>query len=269
MEQSLRGRTAIVTGGAGGMGRSHALRLARLGADVAIFDVDLLVGRQWNEQLTADSVVEEIRALGVAGLAVEVDLTDAVATDAAVAQVVREWGFIDILVNNAGGAITPYDRSTPTGTSDEDARRVVDVNFFSTVNCCRAAAPHLRRPGAAIVNIATGGVDLEVAGARLAIYAAAKAAVVRYTRSLAVELGPDGTRVNAISPGYIETARIRALAASRPAVGTEVTKAVPLGRPGVEEDVSAVVEFLTGDLSRYVTGECIRVTGGMHLMPPG
>jgi 3-oxoacyl-[acyl-carrier protein] reductase len=269
MNAPLRGRTAIVTGAAGGMGRAHALRLAGLGADVAIFDVDLNVGRRWNEALTAASVVDEIRATGARGIAVEVDLTNATATQAAVEEVVEQWHGIDILVNNAGGAITPYDRSTPTTTSDDDARRVLEVNLLTTVNCCRACAPHLRRPGASIVNIATGGIDTEVPGGRLALYAASKAAVVRYTRSLALELGPDGIRANAIAPGYIETARIRALAASRPAVGDDIAGNIPLRRSGAEADVSAVVEFLTGDLSGYVTGECIRVNGGMHLTPPG
>jgi NAD(P)-dependent dehydrogenase (short-subunit alcohol dehydrogenase family) len=253
------------------MGRSHALRLARLGADVAIFDIDLAVASKWNEQLQADSVADEIRALGVDALAVEVDLTDAAATDAAVAQVVGQWPAIDILVNNAGGAFTPFERSSPTTTSDEDTRRIVEINLLSTVNCCRAAAPHLRRPGAAIVNIATIGVDVEIAGGRLALYAAAKAAVVRYTRSLALELGPEGIRANCIAPGLIETARIKTMAASRPGVGDEdqATRTIPLRRAGRPEDVSAVVEFLTGELSAYVTGEYIRVGGGIKLTPAG
>lgn len=270
MSGPLHGKAIIVTGAAGGMGRAHALRLAGLGADVAVFDVDLDIARRWNEELTAASVVDEIRARGVRGIAIQVDLTDAAATQAAVEQVVGRWEHIDVLVNNAGGAITPYERSTPTTTSDHDARRVVEANLITTVNCCRAAAPHLRRPGASIVNIATGGVDTEVPGAHLALYAASKAAVVRYTRSLALELGPAGIRANTVAPGFIETARIRALASSRPALGDDVaTRTIPLRRNGNEADVSAVVEFLAGDLSAYVTGECIRVNGGMHLSPPG
>jgi len=271
MERPFAGRRAIVTGAAGGMGRSHARRLARLGADVAIFDVDLDVAARWNETLEADTVADEIRGFGVECIAVQVDLTDAQATQAAVEQVVAKWATIDILVNNAGGAITPFDRSAPTATSDEDARRVIDVNLMSTVNCCRAVAPHLRRPGASIINIGTIGVETEIAGGRLALYSAAKAAVVRYTRSLAVELGPDGIRANALSPGLIETARIQALAASRPGLGGADAPAagIPLRRTGTPEDVSAVVEFLAGDLSAYVTGDHLRAGGGIHLTSDG
>ena len=268
MNGPLSGKFAIVTGGAGGMGRAHALRLARLGADIAIFDIDLEVAKKWNEDLHAPTVADEIRAIGVQCLAIEVDLTDTAAVEAAVSQAVREWPTIDVLVNNAGGAITPYDRSTATTTTDEDTRRVLEVNFISTVNCCRAAAPHLRRPGASIINIATIGVDIESAGARLALYDAAKAAVVRYTRSLALELGPAGIRANCISPGLIETARIRALAASRPGLGgANPAGSIPLRRTGTPDDVSAAVEFLASALSGYVTGENIRVGGGIHLTP--
>jgi len=267
MDRSFTGKRAIVTGGAGGMGRSHARRLARLGADVAIFDIDLEVATRWNEPLEAETVADEIRAFGVECIAVQVDLTDAAATQAAIDQVVARWPTIDIMVNNAGGAITPFDRSTPTGTSDEDARRTIDVNLMSAVNCCRAVAPHLRRPGASIINIATIGVETETAGGRLALYSAAKAAVVRYTRSLAVELGPEGIRANSLSPGLIETARIKALSASRPGLGGDDPAAsIPLRRTGTPDDVSAVVEFLAGDLSAYVTGDHIRAGGGIDLI---
>ena len=229
--------------------------------------------RRWRRdgarKYQAPTVADEIRDLGVQCLAVEADLSRAEQAAAAIGQVVEEWSTIDILVNNAGGAVTPIDRSTPTSTSDEDARRVLDVNFFTTINCCRAAAPHLRRPGAAIVNIATIGVDIEVPGGRLALYAAAKAAVARYTRSLALELGPDGIRVNCISPGLIETPRIRAQSAARGLGDPGQAQTVPLRRLGTSDDVSAVVEFLVTDLSGYVTGECIRAGGGIHLTPAG
>ncbi len=267
MERTFAGKRAIVTGGAGGMGRSHARRLARLGADVAIFDIDLNVASRWNEQLEADTIADEIRGFGVDCIAVEVDLTSATATQAAIDQVVAAWPVIDILVNNAGGALTPYDRSAPTVTTDDDARRVVDLNLMSTVNCCRSVAPHLRRPGASIINIATLGVETEIIGGRLALYSAAKAAVVRYTRSLAVELGPEGIRANALSPGLIETARIKALETSRPGMaGEDPTSTIPLRRVGVPDDVSAVVEFLASDLAGYVTGDHIKVGGGIDLI---
>jgi len=267
MEQAFTGKRAIVTGAAGGMGRSHALRLARQGADIAIFDIDLEVAKRWEETLEADTVADEIRSLGVECIAVEVDLTDAGATQAAIERVVADWPTIDILVNNAGGAVTPFDRSTATTTTDEDVHRVIDLNLVSTVNCCRAAAPYLRRPGASIINIATIGVETEAVGGRLALYAASKAAVVRYTRSLAVELGPEGIRANSLSPGLIETARIKALAATRPGLGGDDPAAtIPLRRAGTPDDVSKVVEFLAGDLSSYVTGDHLHAGGGIDLL---
>ena len=267
MEHSFKGKRAIVTGGAGGMGRSHALRLARHGADVAIFDIDLEIAKRWDETLDADTVADEIRALGVECIAVQVDLTDSAATQAAIDHVVAEWTTIDIMVNNAGGAVTPYERSTPTTTTAEDTRRVIDLNLVSTVNCCRAVAPYLRRPGASIINIATIGVETESAGGRLALYSAAKAAVVRYTRSLAVELGPEGIRANSLSPGLIETARIKALAALRPGLGgADPAATIPLRRTGTPDDVSNVVEFLASDLAAYVTGDHLHVGGGIDLI---
>jgi NAD(P)-dependent dehydrogenase (short-subunit alcohol dehydrogenase family) len=267
MAASLTGKRAIVTGGAGGMGRNFALRLAACGADVAIFDIDLDVAKQWGEELTAPTVVDEIRGAGVDGLAVQVDLTDAAATQRAVQEVVAKWSKIDVLVNVAGGAITPFDQSSPTGTSDEDAHRVVALNLMTTLNTCRAAAPHLRRPGASVINISTIGVEKEIVGGKLALYAAAKAAVVRYTRSLAVELGPEGIRVNSVAPGLIETARIRAVAATRPQMaGDDPAATIPLRRAGSPDDVAGVVEFLASDLSAYVTGDNIRAGGGIHLI---
>jgi NAD(P)-dependent dehydrogenase (short-subunit alcohol dehydrogenase family) len=267
MPQVLAGKRAIVTGGACGMGLEHARHLARLGADIAIFDIDLEVSKRWNHKLNGQTVVDDIRGLGVNCIAIQVDLTSAAATQAAVDQIVTQWPEIDILVNNAGGAVTPFERSSPTLITDEDTHRVVNVNLMSTVNCCRAVAPYLRRPGASIINIATTNAEMEVSGGKLALYAASKAAVIRYTRSLAVELGPEGIRANALSPGYVETPRIVAQAAARPGLsGNDLSGKIPLRRSGRSEDVSRVVEFLAGPMSGYVTGNNIRVSGGMELV---
>lgn len=261
----LWGRIAIVTGGAGGMGRAHALRLARLGADVAIFDRDLNVARQYGETLQASSVVEELQMLGRRAMGIEADLSDPGQAAAAISEVVRAWGAIDILVNNAGGAITPIERSTATLSPAEDVEILITSNLRTTFNCCRAAAPHMRT-GGAIVNIGSAGIDLDNRLGQLAVYSAMKAAITRYTRSLAVELGPRGIRANCVAPGIIETARIKAQSNSR-GIGTPSQAAkVPLGRLGVPEDVATVVAFLVSDEAGYVTGECLRVTGGMTLL---
>jgi NAD(P)-dependent dehydrogenase (short-subunit alcohol dehydrogenase family) len=262
----LKGKVAIVTGGAGGIGRAYALRLALLGADVAIVDIDLGVAARFGETLTAASVMEEVKALGGRSIGIEADLSQQARAADAIEQIARAMGRIDILVNNAGGAITPIDRSRPSEAPFEDTEKLFAVNFYSMVHCCQAAVPHLRKQGGAIVNVATNGVDRTPAGGRLAMYNSSKAAVVRYTESLAVELGPDGIRVNCISPGIIESARIKAQAAARN-LGTDVqAKANPLRRLGTPEDCAGALEFFVTDLSRYVTGECMRVSGGATLV---
>lgn len=263
---NLAGKTAIVTGGAGGMGRGHALRLAQLGADVAIFDIDLHAAKRYGEELTAEGVEQELTNLGVRALSVEADLSDARSASDAVQQVIDRFGKLDIVVNNAGGAITPIDNSTPSLSSPEDTESLFRVNFLTTINMCQAAARHFGPDGGAIVNIVTIGAEVQDATGRYAMYGAAKAAVLKYSRALAVELGPLGVRVNCISPGLIETHRIRALAAQRNLATTEQAATIPLRRLGQVGDVVDAMEFLVSEKSSYVTGECIRVAGGLGLI---
>jgi 3-oxoacyl-[acyl-carrier protein] reductase len=262
----LTGKIAIVTGAAGGMGRAYAHRLASLGADVAILDLDLNVSKRWGEALTADSVMDEVRAMGVRSLGVQADLSRESEARGAIEKVVSELGGIDILVNNAGGAITPIERSTPSQSPAADTELLFGANFRTMLHCCQAAVPHLRQRAGVIVNVATIGVDVDDIKGQYALYDAAKAAVVRYSRSLAVELGPDGIRVNCIAPGMMETARVKAQAAERNYVTAAGAKYVPLRRLGRAEDVAGALEYLVTDLSAYVTGECIRVSGGAQLV---
>ncbi len=265
----LTGKVAVVTGGAGGMGRAFAHRLARLGADVAILDIDLNVAARYDEKLAAASVMDEIRAMGRRSIGVEGDLADESHSLAAMAEIAAQLGRIDILINNAGGAVTPADRSAPSEMPLADSKKLFDANFFSMVNCSQAAIPYLRQQGGTIVNLASVSVDLTPASAKLAVYAATKAAILRFTHSLAVELGPQGIRVNCISPGIIETPRIIASAAQRK-LGTPGQGAhYPLGRLGTSEDVAGVVEFLVSENAAYVTGENIRVCGGINLLSAG
>ncbi len=265
MTQDLLGRIAVVTGGGGGMGRVHALTLAARGADVAILDIALDAGIRNGEALTAATVVAEIEAQGRRAIGIELDLSQADVVAAAFGRIAAAFDRIDFLVNNAGGAITPIERSTATLSTVDDVETLLDANLRTTINCCRAAAPHLA-DGGAIVNVATVGVDLDDSTGRLAIYAAVKAAIVRYTRSLAVELGPRGIRANCVAPGLIETARVKAQAAARNLATAAQAQRIPLRRLGQSEDVAAVVAFLVGPGAAYVTGECIRVSGGMTLV---
>ena len=266
MRNSLEGKLAIVTGGAGGMGRAHALRLAELGANVAILDVDLQVARRYGEELTAPTVRDEIQAFGRDSIEIEADLSDREAAFAAVQQIEQHFGRIDILVNNAGGAITPIEHSSATLVSEQDRRQLFAVNFDTAVNMCQACAPSMSRQGGAIVNVSTVGVCVDDAGARFAMYTAAKAAIEKYTRSLAVELGPKGVRVNCVAPGLIMTPRVAGQAASRKLAMNGQAATIPLRRLGQPADITGVVEFLVSEQAGYVTGECIRVSGGLQLV---
>src|SRR5690554_457419 len=145
--KDLSGKAAIVTGGAGGMGRAHALRLASLGANVAIIDIDLEVAQRFGEKLSASSVVDELLAFGRQAMAIQADLASAEQAAAAVEKVRAKFGRLDIVINNAGGAITPIENSTASLSSPEDTQKLFEADFLTTLNMCQATAPLLQRPG--------------------------------------------------------------------------------------------------------------------------
>lgn len=260
-ETALEGKVALVTGSAAGMGRAYAHHLAKLGADIVIADINLESGVRWGE--VDDSVEAEIGRIGRRAVSVQGDLSKRESASAAVEAAMDTFGRLDIVINNAGGAITPADRSTLTKSPDEDIEKLMGANFFSALYVCQEAAPVLTRPGASIINIATFGM-FGTKGGEYAIYTAAKAAVYSFTKSLAVELGPDGIRVNAVAPGLIRTGRVIATAKER-GIGTgDQDVKVPLRRLGTPDDMLGAIEFFATDLSQYVTGELLTVDGGMH-----
>ena len=262
--RALEGKVALVTGAAGGMGRAYALHLAKLGADIAIVDKDLLGGKRRGEY-TAESVAQEISESGRKVIAIEADLGKRAAAQAAVDGAANAFGRLDVLVNNAGGAITPSERSRATVVPDEDIELLLAANFLSAVYCCQAAVPVMATPGGSIINIVTFGVYMSDSRGQYAVYAAAKAALLTFTRHLAVELGPVGVRANCIAPGMIMTPRVAAAAAAR-GLGTESqSQTIPLRRLGQAGDMVGAVEFFATDMSAYVTGECLSVTGGLGL----
>jgi NAD(P)-dependent dehydrogenase (short-subunit alcohol dehydrogenase family) len=264
----LQGKTAVVTGGARGLGRAYALRLASLGADVAIVDLDLDGAAEFGETLSAPSVAAEIEQLGRRSIGIQADLTKRDEAFRAIESAMKALGRIDIIVNNAGGAITPAERSYASITPEEDTRTLMDVNFMSTVHCCQAVVPIMKKQGGGvIVNISSQSGITTYNQGLLAVYAASKAAVTHYTRYLAAELGPDGIRANCLAPGIMLTARVAAQAKAR-GIGTDSEAAkVPLRRLGQVEDCAGVLEFLATDLSQYVTGQVISVCGGAVLTP--
>jgi NAD(P)-dependent dehydrogenase (short-subunit alcohol dehydrogenase family) len=269
MTLPLQDQVAIVTGAARGLGHAYALRLAALGADVVIADVDLMAAREWGEVLGAETVSGEIEALGRRSLGVQGDLSERGAARELVARTLREFGRLDILVNNAGGAFAPIERSTASQTPDEDTDLMLDVNYRTTLHCCQEALPAMReRRTGVIVNVATmAALDPSRSRGRFAGYAVAKSAVLQYTRYLAYEVGPDGIRVNCIAPGTMLTPRIKAMAAERGMQSDKELHRIPLRRYGEAEDCANVLEFLATPLSAYVTGQCISVCGGQVLTP--
>lgn len=264
----LAGKAALVTGAARGLGRAYALRLAALGADVAVADINLDAANEFGKSLSAESVPAEIERMGRRSLGVQADLTRREDAQRAIRDTYEAFGRLDILVNNAGGALTPAGRSHATELPEEDTRFLMDVNYMSAVHCCQAAAPILKaQRSGVIVNISSQSAISTYQQGLLAAYSAAKAAVTVYTRYLAAELGPFGIRANCLAPGIIMTSRVAAQAAARGVGTNSEAERVPLRRLGQVEDCAGVLEFLTTDLSQYVTGQVISVCGGVVLDP--
>ncbi|PSJ57747.1 SDR family NAD(P)-dependent oxidoreductase [Kumtagia ephedrae] len=268
MPEPLKGKVAIVTGAARGLGHAYALRLARLGADVVIADLNLQGAARIGEELTAASVMAEVEALGRHSLGVEGDLRQPEQAERLVAATLEAFGRLDVLVNNAGVAVARGSGTLATETTPDGFDYLIGVNLKATQLCCAAAAPAMKaQRSGIIVNISSQtGISL-LEGGNLAVYGAAKAGVAYLTRALAAELGPYGIRVNAIAPGIVETERLKRL---DPAMGIgtpEQLEAIALRRFGQTEDLANVLEFLATDLSGYVTGQVISVCGGAVLHP--
>ena len=245
----LAGRVAVVTGASRGIGRAVAKALAGQGAKV-------IVNFQRNEAAAAETVAA-IRAGGGAATALCFDVADPAAVEAAVKEIVAAEGGIHILVNNAGVAVN----TLTLGAKDADFRRAVDVNLGGTFNCTRAALRSLiRAPGGGrIINMTS--VLGEGGSAGQAPYVAAKAGIIGLTKSWAREYASRGLLVNAVSPGVIDTDMT---AAEMPATRRdEVLRTIPLGRIGAPEDVADVVAFLAGPSASYITGQVLRVNGGL------
>jgi NAD(P)-dependent dehydrogenase (short-subunit alcohol dehydrogenase family) len=252
------GRTAVVTGGAGGIGREVCLELARQGARVAVVDVD---GAQ------VEATVTEVRAAAAENVAVEgfvVDVRDLAAVSALMRQVNDRLGGPHVLVTLAGGSL-----GTPRDLADiaaEDVDLVVDVNVKGTFYCCQAAVPFMAAAGGgAIVTTSSigGRQPSPVTGVP---YAASKAAVVGLTKRLAREVGGQGIRVNAVAPGLFLTGRLQQMYDAMPeADRREVLDAIPLDRfPQLREVVDPIL-FLASEGASYVTGVVLDVNGGRFM----
>jgi 3-oxoacyl-[acyl-carrier protein] reductase len=264
----LDGKVAIVTGGARGLGRGYAKRLAQLGAKVAVLDIDLQSYREFEAEARSMAVpgtVAEIEAAGGEACGIEVDLTNADATKAAVQQVFDRWGRIDVLVANAGGG-SGSPATTKAGSLDPaELAFVTATNLFATVHSVIAVVPFMKEQRSGkIITVSSLAASGPSADGSLAHYAAAKAAIAHYTRYLAQDLGPFGITANCIAPGVTATGRIAATVLAGEVENNPVIQTIALRRIGTVEDCANVLEFLASGLSDYVTGAVIPVDGGMR-----
>ena len=240
----LTGRTAVVTGGSRGIGRAIALKLASLGANVAI----VYAGRTD----AARAVCGELECLGVKALAYQCDVADFAAVKETVGAVKAGFGTIDILVNNAG--ITRDGLIAMMGEEAFDA--VLDANLKGAFNLIRHCTPiFMRQRRGKIINISSV-VGLS-GNPGQANYSASKAGLIGLTKSVAMELSSRGVCCNAIAPGLIQTEMTRDLE------GSPLLSSIPLGRAGLPEEVAELAAFLASPASDYITGEVIRIDGGM------
>ncbi|KRT71501.1 MAG: short-chain dehydrogenase/reductase SDR [Candidatus Rokubacteria bacterium CSP1-6] len=250
-EYDLTGKVVFVTGAGRGIGKGIAQVLAEAGADVII---NALTSR-YVEGLAADIG----KATGRRVVPLVADVTKADEVERAIARIVGEFGALHILVNNLGDAI----RKPLVQLTDEELRTVLDLNFTATVLCSRAAGPHmLARRSGKVINITSFAA---VKGApNLTIYAAAKAALVGFTRALALEWAPYGVQVNGIGPGLFPDPVTVGDAAYRQRV-EDAKRTVPLGREGRLREVGLLALYLASSASDYMTGQTIYLDGGLTL----
>ena len=244
----LRGRVALVTGASQGIGRACALVLAESGADVALASRNL-------EKLRA--VADEIEALGCRALPVALDVSSADSVREGIAQLQSAWERIDILVNNAG--ITRDNlvmRMKP-----EDWEVVVRTNLQGAYHCIRAALPGMvRRRSGRIINITS--VVAQLGNPGQSNYIASKAGLIGLTKAVAAEVASRSITVNAVAPGFVDTAMTRAMPEE---ARQKIVGLIPLGRMCTDREVAVAVRFLASDDAAYITGHVLNVNGGMYM----
>jgi 3-oxoacyl-[acyl-carrier protein] reductase len=245
----LKDKVAVITGGARGIGKAIALELAEAGANIAITDIA--------PQPDMDAAVEEIKSFGVQVTAINSNASSFADTQQAIEKVIKQFNRLDILVNNAG--------ITRDGLllrmSEEDWDAVINVNLKSVFNYTKAVLkPMMGARSGKIINIAS--VVGLMGNAGQANYSASKAGIIGFTKSVAKELSARNIQVNAVAPGYVETAMTAKLNEEQRKV---LTDAIPLKRTALPKDIATVVKFLSSPDSDYITGQVISVNGGLYM----
>ncbi|MFB6283183.1 MAG: SDR family NAD(P)-dependent oxidoreductase [Halobacteria archaeon] len=242
----LSDKTAIITGASSGIGRGIAKRFDEEGANIVVADIRR--GPRLDGEPT-DEIVDN-------GIYVETDVTDVSAIEDLVEKTVDEFGSLDVIVNNAGAA---PEGGTIEDVTEEDYDKTLDIDLKSVYFCCKEAVKQMKEQsdGGSIINMSSIGGLVALPGGTTT-YTTSKGGVTQLTRDLAVEVGDEGIRVNAINPGVIETA----MTTEDSKLIKVVEELVPLGRPGQPEDIANAAVFLASDESSYVTGDNFVVDGG-------
>jgi 3-oxoacyl-[acyl-carrier protein] reductase len=252
MNLELEGKVALVTGGSRGLGRAIALRLAEEGCGLGIC-------ARGEEALSG--VAEEVREMGRPVYYQALDVTEAQRIDAFVEQAAAELGGIDILVNNVGG----NRRVAFADSRDRDWQEILDVNFHSHVRFSRAVVPHLRQRSAGVILFIASIFGREAGGPGLSIYNTTKSALISLAKIMALELAPEGIRVNSIAPGSIRFpggSWDRRCLEDPEGMAEFIRANLPLGRFGTAEELADVVAFLASPRASLVTGTCLNADGG-------
>jgi NAD(P)-dependent dehydrogenase (short-subunit alcohol dehydrogenase family) len=250
MDLGLNGRTALVTGGASGVGQAIALSLAAEGASVAV--------NYRSSSKEAEDLVGEIVVKGGKARAYPADVADFAAVKTMVDAVVKDFGGLNILINNAGLAR----RQRFIETTPEDWHRQIDASLYGTIHCCHAAAPHLEgaRNGRIVSVI---GDSSRVGESGLSIVAAARAGVIGLMKSLAREFGRSGTTANTVSLGLVETAHDKDwVDANR----EKLIRLYPVRRLGMPDDIAPMVALLSSPHSGWITGQVLSISGGFSMV---
>ena len=248
MDLGLRGRAAIITGAAGGIGAAVARRLGLEGVRITVADI---------APEKAEAKANELRAEGIEAIAVAADVVNAASVEAMVAATLSAFGSADILINNAG-----FQRDMRIGKmAESDWDSVVDVILKGAYFCTKAALPSMiERKWGRVINMSSRA---HLGNAGQANYSAAKAGLLGFTRALALENGKFGVTVNAVAPGIVDTPAIQALPHYQ-TVRENAEKTTPVQRLGTVDDVADAVAFLSSERASYISGEVLHVTGGRY-----
>jgi len=248
--EDLQGKVVIITGAGRGMGKSHALKFAENGAKVVVSDI---------QKEECEKVANEIKEKGGEALAIKCDVSQKEEVEKMVKETIKNWGKIDVLVNNAGIAdFKPFLEMT-----EEDWEKTININLKGYFLCAKACAKEMVKiKSGVIINIASVAMgQVGIGFPNLVHYCATKGGITAMTEAMALELAPYNIRVNAVSPGAIDTPMVDPLKADQKTIEGLLAR-IPMNRMGKSEEVSNLVLFLASDVSSYMTGSTVVIDGG-------